>query len=76
MDVCDVPKLFPQASEKALECFARLNPHWRGAGWDDVLDLLINSDAHLDLTETMSPESALLALTLLYAKEKTDDGGT
>ena len=33
--------------------FTSRNPRWRGANADDILDALLEHDAHLDLTEPM-----------------------
>src|SRR5262245_5652156 len=44
----------PTTASQALSRFTELNPHWRGAHWDDCLDRLIDADAHLDITEPLS----------------------
>lgn len=43
----------PQESADALITFTKVNPHWRGAHWDDCLDTVIDADGHLDITEPM-----------------------
>jgi hypothetical protein len=43
----------PTECAAALQNFVMVNPHWRGAGWDDVLDVLIDTDNHLELTEPL-----------------------
>jgi hypothetical protein len=70
----------PEECVKALATFVRCNPGWNGAGWDDCLDILIDSDSHLELTEPMwvafdemdppyrvMPPVCEIAVTLLYA---------
>jgi len=41
----------PGTSRLALRNFTRVNPHWRGAQWSDVLDTLQDSDSNLEVTE-------------------------
>lgn len=43
--------LTPEERKTFLRRFCDLNPHWIGAHVADVLDHLVNSDAHLNLTE-------------------------
>lgn len=69
----------PKESIDALMKFTERNPRWRGAGWDDCLDILLDSDSHLDVTEpimdrllTLNPELiptmiCAVTITLLYA---------
>jgi hypothetical protein len=69
----------PEASRLALLKFTELNPHWRGAHWDDCLDTLIDSDSHLELTEPLyeaskeTPYSGFLVeavgITMLYSSQ-------
>ena len=61
----------PEECKLALERFVRVNPAWNGANWEDCLDVLLDSDSHLDVTEplyealgTMSSE---IGVTLLWA---------
>lgn len=74
-----VERGLPVHAAKALGRFASVNKHYNGAGWADCLDILRDSDSHLDLTETLyarlegvvTPENLRLvspvALTLYYA---------
>src|SRR5215831_2935741 len=48
-----VNKHMPVEAAKALIKFTSLNPHWRGANWEDVLETLCDSDSHLEITEAM-----------------------
>lgn len=69
----------PKESADALAKFTSINPHWRGAHWDDCLDQLMDADAHLDMTESMWERCAetvypaslvsAVAMTLLYASK-------
>ena len=49
-----VMKHLPTLASKALDKFVERNRHYNGAHWDDCLDVLIDSDSHLDITEPMS----------------------
>jgi len=72
-----VREKMPVASSVALDRFTTINPHWQGAGWDDCLDVLIDSDSHIDLVEPLyeackeTPHDFRLAeavgITLLYS---------
>lgn len=65
----------PGESAKALLMFTSMNPTWRGAHWDDVLDVLMDSDSHLDVIEPIIEALPLMdarlvravVLTALYA---------
>jgi hypothetical protein len=69
----------PEACALALAKFTQINPHWRGANWDDCLDTLIDSDSHLDLTEPLydavkeTPyeyrRCESVAITMLYSSQ-------
>lgn len=69
----------PKESNDALIKFTSINPHWRGAGWDDCLDQLMDTDSHLEVVEPLferSTESvyparliSAVAITLLYASQ-------
>ena len=71
----------PNENALALEHFTTANPHWRGANWEDCLDVLLDSDSHLELTEPLYEEFDALdigvrlqlvcpiAVTLLWAKQ-------
>lgn len=64
---------------RALTRFTILNPRFQGAQWADCLDLLLDADSHLDLTEPLYDELAdkvseeqrpfisLVAVTLLWS---------
>ena len=61
----------PDECKLALERFVKVNPSWNGANWEDCLDVLLDSDSHLEVEEplyealgTMAPE---IGVTLLYA---------
>ena len=66
-----VARNLPEECKLALERFTWVNFNWCGANWEDCLDILLDSDSHLELTEPMyealgemSPE---ISVTLLYA---------
>lgn len=68
----------PQESAQALYKFTGINPRYQGAGWDDCLEVLLDSDSHLDVTEPLYDDTPLarygalpaaVAITLLYASE-------
>jgi hypothetical protein len=48
-----VREKMPVGSAVALDRFTTINPHWQGAGWDDCLATLIDSDSHIDLVEPL-----------------------
>jgi hypothetical protein len=65
-------------SSKALDRFTRVNPQYRGGYWSDCLDILLDSDTHVEVTEplyeAMTDESdsrrayiSAVAVTLLWA---------
>lgn len=75
-------RLFPtRFQEPALQYFAEINPHYKGAAWIDCLDVLLEADAHLEITEPAYEALAALVpiehkgwilpvtLTLLYARK-------
>lgn len=76
--VLAVQKFMPSRSLNALAHFCETNPHYRGAQWADVLDVLLSSDAHCDLTEAIYEDLKIIVpigtmeliipvfLTLLY----------
>jgi len=77
-----VEAALPDESRAALERFTLINRHWRGAHWADCLDVLNDSDSHLEVTESIhealhnlshdeQPLVSLVALTLLYAHPHT-----
>lgn len=78
----DTERALPAESAAALAAFVRLNPRYRGAGWADCLEVLADSDSHLDITEPLWNQIAhpvvpggyltRTVLTLLYAG---DPGG-
>lgn len=43
----------PAESVAAVRQFVAVNPHFGGAGWDDVLDIILDSDADLQWTEPL-----------------------
>jgi hypothetical protein len=47
----DVQVALPVESDLALANFVAINPHYNGAQWADVLDILGDSDSHLEVTE-------------------------
>jgi len=70
----------PNENALALEHFTTANPHWRGAHWEDCLDVLLDSDSHLELTEPLYDHFedgdavrlqlvCPIAVTLLWAKQ-------
>src|SRR5262245_30270816 len=62
---------FPEEAVAALENFTAINWHYRGANWSDCLEVLMDSDSHLDVTEPQPDrESAYIAVTLLYARKQ------
>ena len=44
-------KNMPDECALAIAKFTEANPAWRGANWDDALDVLMDTDSHLDVTE-------------------------
>lgn len=63
-----VGKLDERTVAVALERFVTVNPHYRGADWADVLDVLFDGDAHLDITESAdSFEDAVALVTAHWA---------
>jgi len=66
-------------SSKALDRFTRVNPQYRGGYWSDCLDILLDSDTHIEVTEPLYEEMAetvtdeqrpyisAVAVTLLWA---------
>ena len=38
---------------KALENFITVDPRWNGADWIDILDVLLDTDSHIELTEPL-----------------------
>lgn len=48
-----IQKHMPKQSAAALEYFTESNPHWRGAQWADALDLLLEADAHVEMTDAI-----------------------
>ena len=66
----------PDEVDLALAKFVSINPHYNGAAWWDCLDVLIDSDSHLDITEPMAEAMdewdilrAFITMTLIYASE-------
>ena len=66
----------PNESAAALDQFTARNPHFRGAGWDDVLDIILDSDADLVWTEPLhevdetfpaSPLESAVTTTMAWA---------
>src|SRR5262245_21128082 len=51
-----VMKHMPAESAKALTTFLQINPRWEGAKWDDCLDVLLDSDSNLEVTEPVYEE--------------------
>ena len=49
----DVQAALPIESDMALSNFVDINPAYRGAEWADVLDIIGDADAHLELTESV-----------------------
>ena len=47
----DVQSALPVESDLALANFVAINPHYNGAQWADVLDILGDADANLEVTE-------------------------
>jgi len=69
-----VNSLDPGVRQRALDWFTTVNPHWKGANWDDVVDALLQADAHLDITEALdpwTPEAAVTAITEHWAAMNT-----
>jgi len=53
-DIClAIQKYLPKRAEGALHHFVKTNPHMDGAQWADALHLMVESDAHCDLTEAI-----------------------
>jgi hypothetical protein len=49
--VVAVEKALPEESAQALANFLEVNPRWDGAHWADVLEVMMDADAHLSLVE-------------------------
>jgi hypothetical protein len=76
-----VRERMPEECGKAIARFVIRNPHWQGAGWDDALDVLMDSDSHLEITEPLwdvvdrtevtvpMPLVTAVAITFHYADE-------
>ena len=76
-----IEESMPEHSGMALARFTAANPHWHGAHWADVLDVLNDSDSNLDvvepvierlwpkLSETQRQYVGLIVLTLLWGSE-------
>jgi len=77
----DIEELLSDHSKKALEHFVETNPHYRGAHWADALDIMLEADAHVGLTEAIyedlkpivplgkEPWIVPVFLTLMYARK-------
>lgn len=79
-----VAEHMPDEQRQALAKFTSMNPGERGIEWWDVLDMLIDCDAHLDIMEPLAERfkeplaedgdewdmlHIYVALTCLYASE-------
>jgi hypothetical protein len=62
-----VMKNMPSDASQALAKFISVNPGYRGAGWDDCLERLLDADAHLNVTEPLYEDEGLKALGALPA---------
>jgi hypothetical protein len=74
-----IERYMPRESDLALTYFVQLNPKYDGAKWADCLDVLLETDAHLDVTEPTyealkpivpigtEPWILPITMTLLYA---------
>ena len=67
----------PDEVDAALAKFVEINPHYQGAEWWDVLEILRDSDAQLDIVEPVadaiddwSDLHAYVTLTLIYASRE------
>jgi hypothetical protein len=68
----------PVECDTALTKFVAVNPQLRGIEWWDALDMLDDSDSHLDILEPIADAMEddwgktheYVALTLLYASQK------
>ena len=73
-----VAKAMPVHSALALANMVHRNPHYNGAAWEDCLDILMDCDANLEVTESMYEALAdevghpqlitPVTLTLFYAR--------
>lgn len=68
----------PTESAAAIAQFVARNPHYQGANWDDVLEILLDADADLQWTEPIhevdesfpaNPLESAVATTLAWAQE-------
>jgi hypothetical protein len=68
----------PDESAAAIAQFTVNNPHYRGAGWDDVLAIMLDADADLQWTEPLrefdetfpaNPLEGAVLTTLVWAVE-------
>ena len=68
-----VARMMPEECALALDRFVRVNPTWRGANWEDVLDVLLDTDSHIEVTDYIyealdgADKCSEVAVTLLYA---------
>lgn len=59
-------RYMPVECSDALLKFTSINPHMRGAEWWDVLDMLTDSDSHIDIMEPISDAFEEGEWTLLH----------
>lgn len=64
----------PDESKDALALFTQLNRNYRGAHWEDCLEILSNSDAELEIIEPMAIDMddwsrlhEYVAITLIFS---------
>ena len=70
-----VARMMPDENALALDRFTRVNPAFKGANWEDCLDVLVDSDSHLEVTEPMYEKigapyeamSSYVTITLIWA---------
>ena len=67
-------RCMPNEVDAALAKFVEINPHYQGAEWWDVLEILRDCDAQLDIVEPVADAiddwrtlHAYVTLTLIYA---------
>lgn len=75
----------PTEAGEALARFTNVNARWQGAHWGDVLGVLLDCDAHIDITDVMVEDERLahlghlpaaVTITLLWAgvlQDMSDD---
>jgi hypothetical protein len=62
-----VIKHMPRESAQALTEFVSINTSYNGAAWGDVLDILLNSDTYVSITDLIYQDAEMKDLGMLPA---------